>query len=125
MTPQATRPRHAAWLALLAMALLTFAGVRSTVMQASMSRPGACAEMAGMAMDHTAGRHGGSAPAKSAPCEFCAAAAHVAVESTGVRLVPPRSAVTFARYAAPASSGPRGPPFRAPTARGPPERLSA
>ena len=129
MSAPAARIRSTAWLALLAVTLLAWAGVRSTVMQAQMTA-GACgstaaASMAGMRMADAPARAGKSAPAKAAPCEYCAAAAHAPTQTAAVRFDPPITTATFARYEMPASLGPRGPPRQPPKARGPPAPLSA
>ncbi len=126
MTAPAARSRCASWLAMLAVVLLAWAGVRSTVMQAQMVEPGAsCADMPGMRSGVAPARPGKSAPARPARCEYCAAAAHAPLGTAIVRLDPPVATAVFARYEAPASLGPRGPPHRSPTARGPPALLSA
>ncbi len=140
MTAKASRPRFAPVLALLALALLTHAGVRSAVMQAAMeAQPaGVCdmgGGMAGMPAP-VAGKAGSAAPAKSAPtksaptrsapaCPYCAAAAHAPLDAQPIGWTPPAGPAVFARYDAPAARGPRGPPLRRPSARDPPSALPA
>ena len=124
------RSRCGPLLALAALVLLTWAGVRSTVMQAAMAAPApasACAEMGGMGAMAAPARPGApfkSTPSKPAACPWCDAAAHAPLDVVVARPAPPAHAVSFAAYAAPRSSGPRGPPARRPSARDPP-RLSA
>ena len=101
--------------------LLSWAGVRSTVMQAVMAAPVAaasCAEMTGMVVPSS--KRSGRPTGKAAACPWCAAAAHAPLDGSGARPVPPSHAVSFAAYAVPLSSGPRGPPARRPSARDPP-----
>lgn len=124
MPASVRRPRFTPLLALIALVFFTWAGVRSTVMQAAMADPAAaetCREMAGMSA--MASSHPGGA-AKSTParttCPWCAAAAHPPLGAVAARPAPPVHAVAFAVYAAPRASGPRGPPARRPSARDPP-----
>ena len=129
---------HAA--ALLAVLMLSFATVRSVVMQAAMSlqddlapmclgNPGdeaADSSMAGMDM----GQAGTADPASrdhrpdgvhgdKARCPYCAAAAHPPIPGHATPL-PHVVDFVFAPFRVVASQGPRGPPAREPRARGPP-----
>jgi len=124
--------------ALLALLLLAFASVQSTVMQSAMAsvdaiapicgdhNPGGSAVLVGLASttpeqaaagsDHN--RHGTTHGADG-PCVFCAAAAHApALQQTG--LIAYSSRCEFAAYAPVASHGPRGPPGVRHRARDPP-----
>ena len=111
--------------ALCAVALLNFAVVRSTVMQAVMAAPAAatCHEaMPGVAgMSHGAPEQPGKGKADRS-CEFCDAAAHAPIQSAAIDLPTP-SAVAWSPFRAWTSQGPRGPPSREPHARGPPSLL--
>jgi hypothetical protein len=134
--------RAACLLSLLTLALFSFAGARSVVMQATMSGPVMSGPvmsgpvMPGLAMSgpamslpmcgNLAGAH--ASPAKggvhqtAAACAFCAAAAHAPVCSDANLL---RSAVSVAwiLYTPASNLGPRGPPDVAAKARGPPPAL--
>ena len=115
------RPFRAAWAsALLAVALLSFATIKSAVMQAADASPFASAHcMAGMAMDGGAG--GKTSPAKSAAsaCAFCSVAAHAALITVAEPVACPAAVVWRPRPLADAN-GVRGPPEHRPSARGPP-----
>lgn len=123
--------------AFLAVALLVFAGVKSTVMQAQMAGGAALADC-GMTQAEMA-RMGGAmqvdpfapAPAKApAPkpakagevCGFCADAAHAPLTAYAEPLRPPL-AVAFVVPPARAPVGARAPPIVPPKARGPPTGL--
>ena len=104
--------------AFLAVALLSFATIKSVVMQAADASPFASAHcMAGMAMDGG----GKTSPAKSAAsaCAFCSVAAHAALVSVAEPIACPVSMVWRPRPL-PRASGIRGPPEHVPSARGPP-----
>lgn len=123
MSAPIRRVRCAPLLALAAMVLLTWAGVRSTVMQAAMAvpaSPAACPGMGEMAPAPARHARAKSTPAKPAACPWCAAAAHAPLDVAVTRPPPPVHAVAFAAYASPRASGPRGPPARRPSARDPP-----
>ncbi len=121
----------AAAAALVALLLLSYASIQSTVMQAAMAWPGAMALGAGAeSMDAAmmgAGQGGmaeagrpskaGHAPARS--CPYCAAAAHLPVLGTAPPVRAPTSFV-FAAFRMAACRGPRGPPSFQSRARGPP-----
>jgi hypothetical protein len=101
--------------ALLAVALLCVASVKSTVMQAT---DGA---MGGVPMCSAAigGKTSGQADKAHKACEFCAAAAHAPL-SCDAPTLPALTAIAWAPYRVQTAQGPRGPPaFRA-SARGPP-----
>ena len=104
--------------ALVAVALLSFAGVRSTVMQTQMSvrseTPG-CG-MARMPMGG-ARKSGPAVPTKS--CPYCAVAAHTPV-CDDVPPLAPSTAVAWVSWPPVNSLGTRGPPAREARARGPP-----
>jgi hypothetical protein len=112
--------------AFFAVALLTFAGVKSTVMQAldaaAVPMTVSCPDMPGMVMSVPA--KGGDAANKStaATCAFCVAAANVALQS----VAEPIPAPTCVAWVAPprvSDHSPRGPPLVQPKARGPPISL--
>ncbi len=111
--------------ALLAVALLTLAGVRSNVMQAAEAAPRAPACHMGGTM---AGMDHGSAPAEDhkahKACEFCVAASVAPLQSAAPTLPLP---VALAWRPLPMTGGPgaRGPPAFQPRARGPPRLLNA
>lgn len=130
-----TRSRPASWssrfAALLAVALLTYAGVASTVMQVRMGlAPTADCSMANMAgmpaiVSSAHQAHGSKAAlATSKPqiCPFCADAAHAPLVAFTEPLRPPSSAV-FVVAAARPPLGARAPPSFQPRARGPPSPL--
>lgn len=104
--------------ALLAVALLLFAGVRSTLMQAQTAaspRGGtpSCMNMGGA-------RGAPSKPEKPAKaCAFCAVAAHLPVCGSAPAPAPPAT-VAWLAWRPAAGLGPRGPPALDPRARGPP-----
>lgn len=105
--------------ALLAVGLLVFAGVKSTVMQAQAAAPStvaaACPDMPGMVMPAKADPH------KSAPatCSFCIAATSVALQSVA-EPIPAPIAVAWIAPPPVADHSARGPPLVQPKARGPP-----
>ena len=112
--------------AFFAVALLTLAGVKSTVMQAQadsappMAAPMAtpCPDMPGMVMADMA-KGGGAHKTAPATCPFCVAAAHVALQS----LAEPVPTPTCVAWVAPppvSDHSARGPPLVQPKARGPP-----
>ena len=106
---------HAA--ALLAVALLALATVRSTVMQAEAATPWG---MAPICSAEGAGSHDAD-PRKAAlaSCSFCMAAAHIPLQTVVVPIAMPVCVRwTPARPAPPAPS--RQPPAPLPRARGPP-----
>lgn len=110
--------------ALLAVALLTFATVRSTVMQAAELAPSA-AHGCGMAMGGMAAMPRGAGQArhssgKARPlCEFCIAAAHAPL--TALMAPPPApQAVAWIPPVPRPVLGARGPPAFRPKARAPP-----
>ncbi len=115
-------PVHAA--ALLAVALLSFASVQSTVMRAmgDGSMP--------VAMDPDCPMMGGAKTAPQspadkgtqAPCAFCAAAGQAPLTPT---VAVPRAliGVVWSVRPIPTNLGPRGPPAFRPKARGPPPSL--
>ena len=126
--------------ALVALLMLAYASVQSSVMQVAMAAAAARplnagagdapmsamtgmettqatpALRAGFAQGHA---HGGHAHAPTKSCPYCAAAAHAPLIETGALWRAP-SAFSFAAFRAVASHGPRGPPARQPRARGPP-----
>jgi hypothetical protein len=123
-------------LALLAVALFSFATVRSVSMQAVMAASSTPMPMpmsmpASMPMSmrgpiSTCGAMGAdpAAPHKKVPatCPFCAAAAHAPI-CTAFAFVLPSSTVAWAAYAALRPLGARGPPAFTPKSRGPPALL--
>jgi hypothetical protein len=115
------RPFRAAWAsALIAVALLSFASIKSVVMQAADASPFASAHcMAGMAMG-VAGA-GKQSPAKTAAsaCVFCSVAAHAALITVAEPVACPVSVIWRPKPLAYAN-GVRGPPEHVPSARGPP-----
>jgi hypothetical protein len=122
--------RHPGRLAavLIALLMLSYASVRSTVMQVAMASPAAGVPMCGgdapaMAMGalaHAApARAGKATPGDTKNCPYCAAAAHPPLAS---QPAPPLSsgAVQFVAYRVRTLHGARGPPARRPRARDPP-----
>lgn len=105
--------------ALLAIALLLLAGVRSTVMQAEMTAGPSAPDcgMAGMGVGR-AGSHKPDADHKT--CAFCAVAGHLPICSEAPPHQPP-SAIAWIAWRPLASLGSRGPPSVSPRARGPPQ----
>ncbi len=100
--------------ALLAVALLCVASVKSTVMQA------ADGAMGGVPMcSVVGGKTSGQADKAHKTCEFCAAAAHAPL-SCAATILPALTAIAWAPYRVQTATGPRGPPAFRPTARGPP-----
>ncbi len=127
-----TRPLNfaARLAAFLAVGLLTFAGVKSTVMQALDSAPAKMAsacpmgmpDMPGMDMSAPSGKadkSGGGQTSGAETCPFCVAAAHVALQAVAEPIPAP---VSVAWVAPPPISdrSARGPPLVQPRARGPP-----
>ncbi|CAN5236859.1 hypothetical protein BH09PSE2_BH09PSE2_10450 [soil metagenome] len=111
--------------AFFAVALLAFAGVRSTVMHAEMARAEAQVLCGVAPPDMAMGGHemdAGKAAAHRA-CAFCSAAAHAPTLSFAAVFHAP-TAVAFTPAAVTASLGPRGPPSLRPTATGPPLLLT-
>lgn len=123
--------------AMLAVALLSFAGVKSAVMQVQMAvAPAAdCGmssttgmTMAGMTMAGMAARHAASdaakapTPAGKGDCPFCADAANAPLIAYVQPLRPPASTI-FVVAAARPPLGARAPPALQPRARGPPSPL--
>ena len=127
--------------AFMAVALLAFAGVKSTVMQVAMAaaaNPADCgmspAEMAAMGGAMQADPFTASPPKAPAPtpaakpvktgevCGFCVDAAHAPLVAQAEPLRPP-SAVAFIVPPARPPLGARAPPAFAPKARGPPQAL--
>ena len=116
-------------LAFCAVALLSFAQVRSDVMRAAELAPtpmcgsdaamaGAMPGMVGMATPSDARERG--APHKGRPaCAYCADAAHAPLVADTARLPTP-SCVRWTPTFPPAPYLPRGPPRLEPRARGPP-----
>lgn len=123
MRPMSAIVRTAHVLALCAMALLSYATVRSTLMQASMTQVAeTCGEvMPGMAGMTSKAVHPGKGKAAQS-CEFCAAAAHAPLHTVAPTLATP-AAVAWSPHLAWRTSGPRGPPTRPAHARGPPSTL--
>ena len=114
---------------MLAVALFTFAAIRSITMQAAELAPGASScgmprigAMAGMAMPQAPGK---AAKTGKPPCDFCATAAHAPLATPFVRPAPPISVALAPPYRAIAAHGPRGPPPVRPRSRGPPTVLLA
>ncbi len=126
-------------LALLAVALFSFATVRSVDMQAAMAAPAASTPMSmpmsmpasmpmpmstcgAMSADPPGDRD--PAPHKKVPgaCAFCAAAAHAPI-CTAFAFVLPSSTAAWAAYARLRPLGARGPPAFTPKSRGPPALL--
>jgi len=100
--------------AVLAVALLCVASVKSTVMQATD------AAMGGVPMCSAGvGKASGQADKAHKACEFCAAAAHAPL-SCDTTILPAPAAIAWAPYRVQTATGPRGPPAFRPTARGPP-----
>jgi hypothetical protein len=109
--------------AFFAVALLTLAGVKSTVMQAQDLAPKSVA----MAMPadcpmQMADMKGPAHKSSPATCAFCVAAAHVALQSLAEPLAAPVSVAWIAPPPVRDHSA-RGPPLVRPKARGPPEIL--
>ena len=105
--------------ALLAVALLAFAAVRSVVMQAEAATPWGATEICDI---HRTAGGGDPHQAPPAPCAFCVAAAHSPVQCLAAPLHPP----SWVRWTPPTTTDPAAaaspiPPT--PRARGPP-RLS-
>ena len=121
--------------AFLAVALLSFAGVKAAVMQTQMAAATTVADcgMAGMAsmpgMAGIDGRYAAPAPPKAAgpaskadPCPFCMDAANAPLIAVAAPLRPPTSTVFVVAPARP-PLGARAPPAFQPRARGPPSSL--
>jgi hypothetical protein len=115
--------------AFFAVALLTFAGVKSTAMQAldaaAVPTTVSCPDMPGMVMTVPAPiTKGGDGAHKTtaATCAFCVAAAHAPLHTV---TEPLRAPIAVAWIAPPPVSdhSPRGPPLVQPKARGPPASL--
>ena len=109
--------------ALLAVMLLSLAGVRSTVMQAAMAAPPAAAAPAampacGMSRGMTDGR-GHPADAAHRTCAFCAVAGHLPV-CARLPSLPTPTVAAWLTWRPVGARGARGPPAFAPRARGPP-----
>ena len=115
---------------MIAVLLLSYAFVQSTVMQAAAASPAPAALVCGM--DHMAGmamaamaapdRDAGKAPAHPSghtACPFCVAASQPPVTTAPI-LAPFPVTVVFVAFLALVSHGPRGPPAHEPRARGPP-----
>jgi Flp pilus assembly protein TadG len=106
--------------ALLAVALFSVASMQSIAMQASGATPGgmtmAICTSTGLA--HVTVNHGVPAD-KSKTCPYCAVAAHAPL-CASIASIPQSSVVAWTAYPALRPLGPRGPPARAPNARGPP-----
>jgi hypothetical protein len=104
--------------ALIAMLMLTYASVASSVMQVEMAASAGmgplCLAAPGPSNAKSATHHG-----KEAVCPYCSAAAHAPVltSATPLRLA---VSVVFSAYPLVSSHGPRGPPALQPRARGPP-----
>ena len=114
--------------AIIAVLLLSYAFVQSTVMQAAAASPDPGVPICGMdhltAMAAAAMAHGdaGKAPAHHSghtACPFCAAAANVPLVSVAI-LTPAPSTLAFVAFQDVGGHGPRGPPTQEPRARGPP-----
>jgi hypothetical protein len=111
--------------ALIAVLLLSYAFVQSTVMQAAAASPTSAAPICGMASIAGMGgalADGGKATghaAHHAACPFCAAAANPPLAGALI-LAPIPTTFAFVTFVALQSHGPRGPPAREPRARGPP-----
>ncbi len=128
MTRPAARFVFSRAAAFLAVALLAFAGVKSTVMQAQMAQAqaqGLCGPGFGQmaAMDMGAAHHDPVQAAAHRACAFCSAAAHAPLLSLAATFRVP-AAVAFSPAVITASLGPRGPPSFRPTATGPPTFLT-
>lgn len=113
--------------ALLAVALLTLAGVRSVVMRAAEAAPTStrmCMDMPGMDMG-TAAKTGAHAEHGKAHkvCEFCSAASHAPICGVSPPVHKP-ALVAWAAWRSRSTLGPRGPPAFAAKARGPPDLLT-
>jgi hypothetical protein len=116
------RPAHrsASAAALLAVALLCFAFAQSVVMQAAAAAPGMTTPICTrMGLVQVSADHGVPAGKSQKACPFCAAAAHAPLRAEAAP-IPRSSAVAWTAYVALRPLGPRGPPARAPNARGPP-----
>jgi hypothetical protein len=127
--------------ALIALLMLTYASVLSSVMQVEMALPGGmttplvtghptAVAMTTMDMPGMSIASASSTPPHAAPkgdhghqsdCPYCAAAAHLAILG-GVTPVLVSTTFVFAAFHLTASHGPRGPPQVQPRARGPPTR---
>jgi predicted metal-binding membrane protein len=124
--------------ALIALLMLTYASILSSVMQVEMALPGGMTplvtgppapaampnmDMPGMSMESASPTPHHAAPkgdhGHQSDCPYCAAAAHLAILG-GVTPVLVSVAFVFAAFHLTASHGPRGPPELQPRARGPP-----
>jgi len=127
-----TRPLQLAarMAAFFAVALLTLAGVKSTVMQAQGAAPQAgaattlvaCPDMPGMVMTVPAKDAGAAHKTTPATCAFCVAAANVALQSLA-EPIPAPIAVAWIAPPPVSDHSARGPPLVRPKARGPPTSL--
>ncbi|MGZ6048862.1 MAG: DUF2946 family protein [Phenylobacterium sp.] len=110
--------------AFFAVALLTLAGVKSTVMQAQELAPSVMPADCPMQMAGMKGMAGGDQAHKStaATCAFCFAAANAPLQSVAEPIEAPVS-VAWAAPPPVSDHSPRGPPLVRPKARGPPISL--
>ena len=115
--------------AFFAVALLTLAGVKSTVMQALDTAPAqaattvvACPDMPGMVITVPAKGADTGHKSTAATCPFCVAAAHVPLQSVA-EPIPSPTCVAWIAPPPVADHSARGPPLVQPKARGPPQVL--
>jgi len=106
--------------AFLAVALLSVAFIQSTVMQTTGAMPGMTMAICTSHGAATVGaEHGVPKGQSQQTCPYCAAAAHAPL-CASTDPIPASVAVAWSAYTALTPLGPRGPPARAPNARGPP-----
>jgi hypothetical protein len=112
--------RSAYAVALLAVALFSLAFTQSVVMQAAPAMPDmtmAICTSGGLVQANA--DHGVKTDKAQKACPFCAAATQAPL-CASTAAIPQSSAVAWTAYMALRPLGPRGPPARAPNARGPP-----
>jgi len=120
MVKRGPKRRSAYAAAFLAVALLGFAFVQSVVMQAAGAMPGMTMVICTSQGKVDAGAdHGVPKGSSQKACPYCAAAAHAPLGAS-VEPIPTAVAVAWSAYPLLRPLGPRGPPARAPNARGPP-----
>ncbi|HEY2050280.1 MAG TPA: DUF2946 family protein [Caulobacteraceae bacterium] len=108
--------------AIIAVLLLSYAFVQSTVMQAAVAAAVPAIPVCGMGSVTGAPADAGKAPAHApnqSTCPFCAAASHPPLVGALI-IAPIPVAIVFVAFIPLESHGPRGPPPLPPRARGPP-----
>jgi hypothetical protein len=123
MVKRGPMDRSAYAAALLAVALFGFAFTQSGVMQVSRAMPGMTMIICTAQGPVKVSADSGVPKGKSQNiCPYCAAAAHAPL-CASIEPIAQSSAVAWTAYLALRPLGPRGPPARAPNARGPPPAI--